>query len=74
MTSEFSKRLQRLREREKVKRHVLSELCGMDRGAIRRYERGERKPTLEATIKIADHFGVSLDYLVGLTDKPERNR
>ena len=47
---------------------VVSELCGLDRGAVRCYERGERSPTLEALVALADYFEVSLDYLTGRTN------
>lgn len=36
-----------------------------------RYERGEREPTASALVQIADFYGVSLDYLVGRSDKRE---
>ena len=61
----FPRRLQALRERRRISRRVLSELCGLSRGAISRYERGERMPALDDAAQIADFFGVSLDYLVG---------
>ncbi len=62
---DFPNRLRRLREREHRSRKVLSELCGLPPDAVRRYERGEAKPTMSALIKLADHLGVSLDYLTG---------
>jgi transcriptional regulator with XRE-family HTH domain len=36
-----------------------------------RYESGEKTPTFEGLIALADYFGVSLDYLVGRSDDPE---
>ena len=51
--SAFPERLQRLREQQRKSRVVLSELCGLSPDAIRRYERGEAVPTLDALIKIA---------------------
>ena len=33
--------------------------------AYNRYETGERQPPIDALTKLADFFGVSLDYLVG---------
>jgi len=69
----FQERLRRLRERRRVSRYVVSELCGLNRSAIRRYERGEREPGLKELVSIADYFEVSLDYLTGLTDNPRRN-
>lgn len=63
--SAFAVRLQTLREREGKSRIVLSQLCGLADGSIRRYERDERKPTSDSLIAIADYFGVSVDYLLG---------
>lgn len=65
---EFRQRLQMLRERKRISRIVLSELCGLHRDAVRRYERGESQPTKDALIAIADFFGVSIDYLVGRSE------
>ena len=66
--SEFPARLRKLREERRQSRAVLAELCGLSRGAIRYYERGERAPTMDALIAIADYFEVSLDYLTGRTN------
>ena len=66
MTEEdFAARLQRLRERKGINRSIASELCGLNKGAFRRYERRERLPNLNALIAMADFFGVSIDYLAG---------
>ena len=62
---EFRHRLQMLREKKRISRIVLSELCGLHSDAIRRYERGECEPNLESLIAIAKFFDVSIDYLVG---------
>lgn len=65
---EFPARLRRLREREGKSRVVLSQLCGLPDSSIRRYERGDAKPTMDSLVAIADHFCVSIDYLVGRTN------
>lgn len=65
---EFPGRLRRLREKEHKSRIVLSQLCGLPDSAIRRYERGETKPTVESLVAIADYFHVSVDYLIGRTN------
>ena len=62
---EFCQRLQQLRERRRISRKVLSELCGLNSDAIRRYERGESEPTLDSLVAIADFFEVPIDYLIG---------
>lgn len=66
--SEFGKRLERLRKEQRRSRRVMSELCGLSPDAIRRYERGEAKPTVGSLIAIADYFNVSLDYLCGRSE------
>lgn len=65
MTEAFPQRLQRLRERKRISRRVLSELCGLSKNMIAIYERGEMEPTASAVVQIADYFGVSTDYLLG---------
>lgn len=52
-----------MREHKRVKRSVMSELCGLDHNAIKEYERGERKPTAEALAAIADYLDTTMDYL-----------
>ena len=44
-----------------------------NQNTISRYETGEREPGIAELIRIADYFGVSIDYLVGRSDKPEFN-
>lgn len=66
--NEFPSRLRTLRENEGISRLVLSQLCGLPDGAIRKYERKEARPTVESLIAIADHFRVSTDYLLGRTN------
>lgn len=66
---EFRQRLQQLREKKRISRKVLSELCGLNSDAVRRYERGEAEPTLHSLVALAEYFEVTVDYLVGKGDK-----
>ena len=66
--SEFPKRLQQLRERRRISRRVLSELCGLSQNMIARYERGEQEPIIRAVMILAEYFGVSTDYLLGMKE------
>lgn len=68
MSGEFPARLRKLREEKRQSRVIVSELCGLDRDAVRNYERGERIPTMDALVALADYFEVSLDYLTGRTN------
>ncbi len=59
----FPERLRQLRERRRISRRVLSELCGLSKNMIAVYERGEVDPTVSAVMRLADYFDVSSDYL-----------
>lgn len=61
----FPQRLQELRERRGLSQSILSELCGLSKNMIARYERGERIPSIVDAALIAEYFDVSLDYLYG---------
>lgn len=69
MIGAFSKNLRRLRERRRISRRVLSELCGLSKNMISRYERGERVPTMPEAAALADFFGITLDELWGRKKK-----
>lgn len=68
LENEFPARLRKLREERRQSRAVVSELCGLDRDAVRSYEREERSPNVKSLIALADYFEVSLDYLTGRTN------
>lgn len=42
--------------------------------AYSNYELGKQMPRLDILMRIADVYGVSLDYLTGRTDKPSLNK
>ena len=42
--------------------------CDITEKAYQNYELMTREPKVEVLIRIADVFGVSIDYLVGRTD------
>jgi len=60
----FSANLKRLRKLEQLTQKGISEILKTDRSAIANYERGARIPPLDILITIAEHFNISLDYLI----------
>lgn len=72
MENKFPERLKRMRERNRLKQCVLSELCGLNRNSIKRYEAGKVEPTVSSLESIADYFDVSIDYLLGRSDYPKK--
>ena len=65
-------RLQQLKKNKNVLQKDISKAVGLSLRAYQRYEYGERQPTTDVLIALADYFDVSLDYLVGRSDNPER--
>ncbi|WP_367997689.1 helix-turn-helix domain-containing protein [Mitsuokella multacida] len=70
----FAERLQSLREKHQLSKQELSSILGMARMSYFRYEKGERMPTYEVLLQIANYFDVSVDYLMCRTDNPKVNR
>ena len=68
MNEVFAFRLRKLRERRRVSRRTLADLCGVSKSAMARYELGEREPSTALVCELADYFGVSADYLLGRTE------
>jgi transcriptional regulator with XRE-family HTH domain len=54
-----------LRKEKNWSQSDLANKSGVSREMISKYERGIAIPSVDAAKKIADAFGVSLDYLVG---------
>ena len=62
-------RLKKLRKERKISQLKLALDLNMNQNAISRYENLEREADYVTLIKFADYFGVSLDYLMGRTEK-----
>lgn len=65
----FAFRLRKLRERRRVSRRVLADLCGVSKSTMSRYERGEQEPAARVVVELADYFDVTTDYLLGRPEK-----
>ena len=63
--STFANRLKELRNAKRVTQKQMSELLGIAERNYRRYEAGDVDPTASNVTKLADYFGVSVDYLLG---------
>ena len=65
----FCERLIELREKNGLSQVEAAKEFGVVVRAYQRYEYGEREPRLSTLVRMADFYGVSLDYLAGRTDK-----
>ncbi len=61
-------RLYELRKAKDVTQQRMAIDLGVDQTSISSYECGKYLPTVEVLIKLAEYFGVSTDYLLGLSD------
>ncbi len=52
-----------------MKQRQIAEYLMCDQSLYSKYERGERDLPLEAAVKLAQFYGTSVDYLVGLTGR-----
>ncbi len=62
-------RLKELRKERKISQLKLALDLNMNQNTISRYENMEREADYETLVRFADYFGVSLDYLLGRSDK-----
>ncbi len=67
-------RLKELRKSRKISQLKLALDLNMNQNSISRYENCEREADYSTLIKIADYFGVSIDYLLGRSDKQDFNK
>ena len=67
----FSARLRETRKASHETQQQVADGLGVSRQHYQKFESGENLPSLENFIALADHFGVSLDYLAGRTEKRE---
>lgn len=65
-------RLKLLRNKNNLTQVQVASNCNMATRAYQRIEAGNN-PSYDALLALADFFDVSLDYLVGRSDDPERH-
>lgn len=68
--NKFAERLRQLTKANNQTHKELSDLLYVSRQSISLYFTGKTQPSIEGIIAIAEHFGVSTDYLLGVTDVP----
>lgn len=61
---DFGDVLALLREGKRVSQQAVGELIGVSRSAVNGYEKGKSFPVPDKLLKLAQYFGVSVDYLL----------
>ncbi|MCI9274263.1 MAG: helix-turn-helix transcriptional regulator [Clostridiales bacterium] len=67
-------RLKQCRKEKGFTQREVAIYCDISEKAYQNYELMTREPKLEVLLKIAEIFQVSLDYLVGRTEKKQVNK
>ena len=74
MRDVLAKRLKQCRKEKGLTQNEVAIYCDITEKAYQNYELMTRELKLEILQKIADIFDVSIDYLVGRTDKKQVNK
>ena len=68
MNADFSRTLALLRQEKGISQRQAAGALGISQALLSHYENGIREPGLTFVVKACDYYGVSADYLLGLTD------
>ncbi|MBR3763966.1 MAG: helix-turn-helix transcriptional regulator [Clostridia bacterium] len=66
--------LKLLRKKRKMTQIALQMATGIEQALLSKYETGERVPPTETLVRLADYFGVSIDYILCRTENPDVNK
>ena len=67
----FAERLKKLRKEARWTSKEMAELLEVSQRAYLYYESATHYPDVPGLMKLADHFGVTTDYLLGRSDEPK---
>lgn len=65
---EYGERLKILRERKELSQTQVADFLKTTQSYYAQYERNARQMPFERAIELAKYYGVSLDYIAGLSD------
>ena len=67
-------RIRHLREDRDMNQTQVAKLLGMSQTGYSKYETGENDVPTSVLIRLARFYDVSIDYLLGESDKPDRQK
>ncbi len=59
-------RIRQLREEQGMRQYELAAKMGVRQSSVHKWENGKGYPTFENLLALANLFGVSMDYIMGL--------
>lgn len=66
--------LKQLRKERGLTQISLQMKTGIEQALLSKFENGERIPPTDTLLRLADFYGVSIDYILCRTDNPAINR
>ena len=70
---DFGRKLRELRETKTLTQKQVADRIGVTASVVSAYENGIRMPSYSALVKLTTIYGVSSDYLLGISDSPARD-
>ena len=67
-------RIRNLRENRDLRQREVADYLNCSRQVYSNYELGQRDSPTDVLIKLSTLYEVSVDYLLGLTSNPKRNK
>ena len=67
-------RIRDLREDRDLEQRQLADFLNCSQQVYSNYELGQRDIPTDVLIRLSDFYNVSVDYLLGLTKNPKRNK
>ncbi len=64
----FGEKLRALRLEKHMTQEQLAQKLELVKGTVSAYEQGKKYPSIEVLVKLCTIFGISSDYLLGLSD------
>ncbi len=74
MDRSFPETLSALRRERNISQRTAAADLGISQALLSHYENGAREPGLGFVCRACDYYGVSADYLLGRTDRPDAAR
>ena len=68
----FAKRITDLRESKNLYQKDIARIFNVEQATVSNWEKGKRIPDSDMLVKLANFFGVSVDYLLGNIPKKSR--
>lgn len=69
MNHSFAEVLKELREEKRLTHRDLAKVLNTSNGMISKWEHGLHQPTASSLVQLADYFGITVDYLLGISNE-----